>query len=119
MKLERTERGFAFIRFTDRYDAKCSIQESSLGTEAAIWFGVVDADPKIMARDARRHGVDTQGQTTGWVPFPIPDDVLLNTHMHLTQEQVAKLLPVLQRFVETGRVRLEEKEDYDNKRRQG
>ncbi|AJD92041.1 hypothetical protein JMA_27240 [Jeotgalibacillus malaysiensis] len=39
---------------------------------------------------------------TGWVPYHIPEDVSLNTRMHLTREQVEEILPILQSFVETG-----------------
>lgn len=104
MKVEHTARGFALINFTDSYGAKCSVQKSSLATDDAIWFGVDDAAPRIMAVEARDHGLDPGNQSTGWVPFPIPKDVLLTTRMHLTRKQVAELIPVLQRFVETGEV---------------
>lgn len=35
----RTERGFIVRRFKDIYNKECSIQESSLATEDAIWMG--------------------------------------------------------------------------------
>lgn len=35
-----TPRGFSIISFMDRYDAPCSLQDSSLATEACIWLGV-------------------------------------------------------------------------------
>lgn len=38
----------------------------------------------------------------GWVKYPIPEDVSLHTRMHLTRTGVEKLLPVLQKFVDTG-----------------
>lgn len=95
IKFDKTERGFAKGQFTDRYGAKCSLQTSSLATESAIWLGVDDANPQIMASDTLQGG-------TGWVPYPIPKNVLLTTRMHLTQDQVAALLPALQHFVETG-----------------
>lgn len=104
MKIETTHRGFAVANFLDRYGAKCSIQKSSLATEDAIWLGVDDADPKILASQAQEHGVSTL-ETTGWVSYPIPKEVLLTTRMHLTREQVAELLPVLQRFVSTGELK--------------
>lgn len=90
-----TNRGFRVVEFHDRYDAKCSIQQSSLATEEAIWFGVDNPEPKIMASKTPQGG-------TGWVPYPISDDVLINTRMHLTREQVKALLPILQHFVATG-----------------
>jgi len=101
MKQSLTQRGFALIEFTDRYDALCNIQKSSLATEDAIWFGVADANPIIMASQAAAHGVITS-ETCGWVPYPVPNEVSLNTRMHLTREQVAELLPVLQHFADTG-----------------
>lgn len=96
-----TERGFALIEFQDRYDNKCSLQKSSLATEDAVWFGLDSAKPQIMACHAMANGVDTD-KAVGWVPYPIPEDVLLATRMHLTRAQVAALLPALQHFVDTG-----------------
>lgn len=90
-----TSRGFGVINFKDRYGYECSIQQSSLATEDAIWFGLDSASPSIMASKTEKGG-------TGWVSYPIPDDVSLNTRMHLTREQVKEILPILQAFVETG-----------------
>ena len=90
-----TNRGFGVWKFKDKYGAGCSLQDSSLASEPAVWFGVNDADPKIMASKTPEGG-------TGWVPFKIPEDVLLTTRMHLTQEQVKELLPILIHFAETG-----------------
>lgn len=89
----KTNRGFALIKFTDRYGAACSLQESSLATEHAIWFGCDEADPQVMVPGK------------GWVPVPLPEDTLCNTRMHLSQADVAELLPYLQKFVETGELR--------------
>lgn len=95
MRKKKTDRGFVIIEFKDRYDAKCSLQKSSLATEDCIWLGIDDANPKIMASKTTEGGC-------GWVPYPLSKDVLLTTRMHLTQKQVKKLLPHLQKFVETG-----------------
>lgn len=92
-----TVRGFALYEFEDFYDAKCSIQKSSLAGHDAIWLGVDDADPKIMASKVMEGG-------TGWVKYPIPEEVSLNTRMHLTREQVIELLPILNKFAETGEI---------------
>lgn len=94
-----TGRGFQIVEFKDRYGLDCSIQQSSIATEACLWLGVTDAKPEIMATDAPKHGVFTQ-ETTGWVPFPVPQEVLLHTRMHLSREQVRSLIPVLQRWLE-------------------
>lgn len=104
MDFGTTGRGFAVLTFTDRYGAACSLQQSSLATEAAVWFGPDDAAPKVLASQAASLGVETS-ERTGWVPYPIPPGVSLTTRMHLTREQVAALLPYLQRFVETGELR--------------
>lgn len=73
-----TNRGFAGGKFKDRYDRDCSIQESSLATEACIWLGM---DHEVVHPKT--------GERCG-------------ARMHLTQEMAADLIPLLQRFVETG-----------------
>lgn len=92
IKKSKTERGFGLYEFTDLYGSKCSIQDSSLATESAIWFGVDDPHPVIMSSKIGE----------GWIDYPIPPEVLLHTRMHLSQKQVQKLLPILQHFAETG-----------------
>jgi len=106
MEINHTQRGFTLIKFKDHYDHQCSIQQSSLATDDAIWFGVDDADPKIMASQARSFGLATE-ETVGWVKYPIPECVIMTTRMHLTRDQVVELLPVLQYFVANGTVPLE------------
>lgn len=105
IKIKKTNRGFAVGEFKDRYGAKCSIQKSSLATEDAIWLGA-EVTPQIMASDAVKLGRSdllAPGQeVSGWVPWPVPPQVALSSRMHLTRKMVAKLLPLLQRFVETG-----------------
>ena len=39
MKVEKTERGFSIVEFIDLYGKQCSLQESSLATDDAIWLG--------------------------------------------------------------------------------
>jgi hypothetical protein len=90
-----THRGFTLIKFNDYYDQPCSLQKSSLATDDAIWLGVDDADPKIMASKTPQGG-------TGWVPYYIPQDVSLSTRMHLTREQAKELVAALNVFIETG-----------------
>ena len=97
MKKEKTNRGFEYVEFKDIYDQKCSIQKSSLASEDAIWFGVDDANPKILASSIKEGG-------TGWVKYDIPEQVLLSTRMHLTRKQVKQLLPYLKRFARTGKL---------------
>lgn len=95
----KTPRGFSNVDFIDRYEQECSIQKSSLAFEDAIWLGITNVKPQIMASHLRE-------DLTGWVDYPIPDDVLISSRMHLTREQIAELLPTLQHFAKTGEVRL-------------
>lgn len=97
----KTSRGFPLNKFKDFYGCECSIQLSSLATEAAIWIGIDNPNPRIMASNATRLGVLTD-QTTGWIEFEIPPEVLISTRMHLTQNQVKELIPILQYFAEHG-----------------
>lgn len=92
-----TSRGFNLITFQDRYDSQCSIQKSSLASEDCIWLGIDDPYPKIMASKTPQGG-------TGWVKYEIPDDVSINTRMHLTREQAQELVIVLNVFIDTGDV---------------
>lgn len=103
-KVEMTARGFEIIKFKDRFDASCSLQASSLaeypkpGT-SAIWLGIDDANPQIMAVDARQAGIETT-ETVGWVPYPIPPQVMLTTRMHLDRDQVKALIRHLQNWLD-------------------
>ncbi len=81
-----TSRGFFVFEFKDRYGEACSLQESSLATEGAIWFGT--------------DGRCVQGPP--WSDCPLPANVQNKSRMHLTQAQVIELLPHLQRFAKTG-----------------
>lgn len=88
MEVNKTNRGFFIINFTDSYGVKCSLQESS-NVIPHVWLGVDDVEPKILGSD-------------GWKPYFIPKDVVLKSRMHLSVEQAAKLIPFLQEFVKTG-----------------
>jgi hypothetical protein len=100
-----TNRGFALLKFEDSNGLPCTLQDSSTDTPS-IWLGTADARPQIMRKDTPEGG-------TGWTDYPIPDEVLLSTRMHLTQEQVQELLPYLQFFAETGQSLNDYKETVD------
>jgi hypothetical protein len=100
----KTSRGFARHTFTDLYGAGCYLQKSSLATKDAIWLGVIDAKPQVMASHAPALGVATD-KTCGWVPYPLPSEVLLTTQMHLTRPMVRKLIKHLQHFADTGELK--------------
>lgn len=83
MKVTKTERGFGRIEFADRYGQECSLQDSSLATEPAIWFGVDNTGPDLNGPSGKRNEQ-------------------VGVSMHLTQEMVKELLPFLKWFAETG-----------------
>lgn len=101
VSLRATQRGFSIGEFNDQYGLKCSIQKSSVATKDCIWLGVDDPKPEIMVSDARKLGI-TNSMENGWMSYSIPREVSIHTRMHLSREDVKKLLPLLQRFVETG-----------------
>lgn len=104
---KRNGRGFQHLEFKDHYDVPCSLQASSLaiynkpGT-SAIWLGVDDPQPKVLHGKAAQYGIKTDA-TSGWVPYPIPEDVSLSTRMHLDRKQVAALIVHLQRWLDTDK----------------
>lgn len=91
MKLKRskTKRGFAHVEFSDLYDQECSLQDSSLATRPALWFGVdwMLGDPGDEFKTVNGYKL-TQ----------------VCARMHLTQAMAKKLIVELQRFVDTGSV---------------
>lgn len=101
MNNSKTSRGFRIAEFEDTYGNKCSLQESSSAMEAKIWLGVNEANPQIMVSEAKKHGLEPEGDC-GWMKYPVPKEVLMNTRMHLNQKQVRELLPYLQKFADTG-----------------
>lgn len=77
-------RGFMYVDFKDTYNDDCSIQESSSADEPCIWLG-------------RNEGTHHLGKCLA--------------RMHLNQEQVKALLPLLEYFVEHGRLPEPRKEE--------
>jgi len=73
-------RGLWVADFVDQYGKACSIQDSSLATEACIWLG---------------RNENEEPHYYGRPRMP---------RMHLTQKQVAALLPLLEHFVQHGQL---------------
>lgn len=92
MELTKTKRGFEKGKFTDLYGEKCSIQKSSLATDDAIWLGIDDPKLTVFEND----------QMGKYLEVDMPKNFSVNSRMHLNREQVQELLPILQKFVETG-----------------
>lgn len=95
IKQGKTQRGFRVDEFVDLYGAECSLQESSLATESAIWFG------------CSKLGLEKFTPGKGWKDIELENDPhgihhVANTRMHLNQEMVKALLPALLYFAEFG-----------------
>lgn len=108
-----TGRGFGRVEFNDAYGNECSLQQSSAigdGPDAIdrpgssfVWLGINDGKPQILKSHARDLGLALPpGEVTGWMPYPIPDEVQIWTRMHLNREQVEGLVERLQQWLATG-----------------
>lgn len=95
--LQKNSIGFKSIGFEDANGVKCSIQESSVATDSLVWLGSNDIGLKEFV--ANRSG-------GAWQDVELADTMhhhyVANNRMHLTRDQVASLIPVLQHFVDTG-----------------
>ena len=110
-EVDKTARGFPYVRFHDRNGALCSLQNSSAVGDyddsferpgsSFVWLGPDDANPIIMARDAKRLGIETK-EDCGWTEYDIPKEVSLTTRMHLNREQVQGLIERLQCWLGKG-----------------
>lgn len=101
------DRGFAFYEFKDMYGTECKLLKSSAALTDAIWLGVKDAEPMIMVSDAIKLGLPSElysHRKGGWMKYPIPQEVSLNTQMHLSRPMAQRLIEVLQQFVDTGEI---------------
>lgn len=89
MKRKTTNRGFAIYEFTDSIGEDCSLQKSS-SIEDKIWLGATNLKVQYFIPNV------------GWKDVELPPDNIGNNRMHLTRKQVEQMLPILQKFVETG-----------------
>ena len=92
MELKQTSRGFDYSKFNDGYGLECSIQKSSSAMDDYIWLGI-DKPKLTVFQDA------SKGK---YIEMEMPENFSVDSRMHLNREQVAELLPLLQKFVETG-----------------
>lgn len=110
MKYRKTSRGFELVEFSDTHGNECSVQESSAATvegddngQGFLWIGIDDAKPQILATVAERLGLPLPtGEVSGWVPYPVHDDVMMTTRMHLNESQVRELVDVLNGWLNNG-----------------
>ncbi len=95
-----TARGFDRLEFSDNNGCHCSLQVSSSMMEPQIWLGVEDANPQIMKAHAQRAGMQLPpGEVSGYMPYPFPADVTMNTRMHLDRATTIELIAKLNRWV--------------------
>lgn len=116
MITSKTGRGFEIIEFLDDNGVDCSMQQSSAirclpsgeipepGT-SLLWLGPTEANPLILASRAKHFGIETD-ETTGWVPYPVPEEVLFTTRAHLDRDMVETLVARLQHWLDTGNILL-------------
>lgn len=97
MNKNKSSRGFSYYNFEDRGGHKCSIQKSSLATEDCIWLGSDDIGLKHFIPNIGWQ--DVKLETTHEY-----ECYIANNRMHLTIDNVKQLLPILQKFVETGEI---------------
>ncbi len=116
MKLMRkeNERGFAYYEFKDKKGEECSIQESSFAcvfeqvedddNDPRIWFGINHPSMKYLVEG--KGWVDIKGIVT--VDSYTGEEKVLTPsifgRMELSQTQVRELIPILQKFVDEGRL---------------
>lgn len=77
MRITKTDRGFQIVRFKDRGGVECTLQQSS-------------------AIDDTDRGMEQPGSSFVWLGG-------IDARMHLSRERVAELLPILSRWLETGK----------------
>lgn len=102
-KVSHTGRGFAISEFTDSYGVKFRIQKSSAASDDYIWLGPSNGSISIQKPKESGYGFD-------WVALDKKalqeslntTTVLFNDNLHLSRKDVRKILPLLERFVETG-----------------
>ena len=115
----KSGRGFGMVEFTDRNGVECTLQCSSAidfedrggaglyhPGSSMVYLGPNDANPRILAADAARLGIPTDAQV-GWIDYPVPDEVLMTTRMHLSRPQVRALIKRLNIWLKTGELHTE------------
>lgn len=95
--VSKTNRYFDIIEFEDMYGECCSIQTSSNAESEAVWVGITKVQPIIMA-------IDLDLNFGGWVKYPIPENVVINSRMHLNRDQAKEIAKILFDFAETGEI---------------
>ena len=97
MKRDKTHKGFDILYFEDSTNVKCTIQESSASREEKmIWLGADDIGLK--------HFIAGEGWHDVKLTETVKEHYVANNRMLLAQSKVKELLPVLEKFAETGEI---------------
>lgn len=105
----KTQRNFPLVEFVDTYDQKCSLQASSVigdyddsldkpGT-SCVWLGVDRPTARITNEEAKKIGAPTNS-CEHWLDYIIPDEVRVDSRMHLNREQVEGLIRHLRTWLD-------------------
>lgn len=108
----RTSRGFTHMGFEDLYGEGCSLQMSSLATQAAVWLGIDNQKVLVFAPAGTDVSVQLNYKdgNSGWADAEIGvtgnehASVLQSGRMHLSQDLIKLLLPSLQHFAAHGKL---------------
>lgn len=111
-KKDKSDRGFEIVEFEDRYGETCSLQQSSMIGDyedsmsrpgsSCVWLGIHQLKARILKSDAEDLGIEVEGEVSGWMDYPLPEQVHLFGRMHLDREQVAGLIKRLQCWLDSG-----------------
>jgi hypothetical protein len=93
-----TQRGFSRYEFSDGNGVSCSLQKSSAADLDMIWLGCNEIGLKKCTPGKGWEDIELKNEGPGGINY------VANDRMHLTRDQVAALLPILQRFVDTGEI---------------
>ena len=112
----KTNRGFELHYLTDSCGTEYTLQESSAALMCTVdgdiegpfvWLGVNHPTVKIMYQDAKDIGldlpkIDPDTGPAGWCIFPMPKHALIESRVHLTQDQARELAQRLLFFADNG-----------------
>lgn len=71
---------------------------------AFLRLGIDGAPARILCSDAESLGVEKKSDS-GWQEYPLPEEVLLTSRMHLSRDDVAHLVNILQHWLENGHLK--------------
>lgn len=103
-KKDKTIRGFDYIEFEDDNGMTCSLQKSSSALEDKIWLGghakIKEFYPPPRETDESWFELEDLSP----LKHRPQNEIHVFSRMHLTRKHVKKLLPHLEKFVETGEI---------------